>query len=79
MLDMWRADGPISEWRRLLCCQSCRTTFDRDENTTRNILAKGGLRFGPDGPPGEAMVAEREQEEATPIRAVDGGKSVHAQ
>jgi hypothetical protein len=40
-------------------------------------LAKGGLRFGPDGPPGEAMVAEGGQEEATPIRAVDGGKSVH--
>jgi putative transposase len=63
---------------RLLCCQNCRATFDRDENAAKNILAKGGLRFGPDGPPGEAMVAEREQKEATLIRPVDGGKSVHA-
>jgi putative transposase len=63
---------------RLVCCQTCRTTFDRDENAARNILAKGGLRFSPDGPPGEAMMAEREQAEATPIRTVDGGKSVHA-
>ena len=64
---------------RLLCCQTCRSTFDRDENAARNILAKGGLRFGPDGPPGEAMVAERVQAKATPIRAVDGGKSIHEQ
>jgi len=64
---------------RLLFCQSCRTTFDRDENAAKNILAKGALRFGANGPPGEAMVAEREQAEETPIRPVDGGKnSVHS-
>ncbi len=63
--------------RRLLWCRNCRATLDRDENAAKNILAKGGLRFGPDGPPGEAMAAEREQTEATLIRPVDGGKSAH--
>ena len=33
------------------------------------------LRFSPNGPPGEAMVEEREQENATLILKVDGGKS----
>jgi hypothetical protein len=41
-------------------------------------VAMGGLRSGPDGPPGEVMVAERGRAEAALIRAVDGGKSVHA-
>jgi putative transposase len=62
---------------RLLECMNCRMTFDRDENAARNILAKGALRFSANGPPGEAMVAEREQTPATPIRTVDGGKRVH--
>ncbi len=65
--------------QRGLYCAKCVTTVDRDVNAARNILAKGALRFGADGPPGEAMVAEREQREATLIRTVDGGKSVHAQ
>ena len=60
---------------RFLWCQLCQKTFDRDENAARNILAKGGLRFSPDGPPGEAMVAEREQTRATLIRQVDGGRA----
>jgi putative transposase len=65
--------------RRGLYCARCRTTVDRDVSAAGNILAKGALRFGANGPPGEAMVAEREQSEATLIRTVDGGKSVHAQ
>ena len=56
----------------------CGTTVDRDVNAARNVSAKGALRFGANGPPGEAMVAEREQKKATLIRTVDGGKSVHA-
>ena len=63
---------------RTLYCPECKTSVDRDVNAARNIMAKGVLRFGTNGPPGEAMVAEREQAEVTPIRAVDGGKSVHA-
>ena len=64
--------------QRGLYCAKCGTTVDRDVNAARNILAKGALRFGANGPPGEAMVAEREQKKATLIRTVDGGKSVHA-
>jgi putative transposase len=46
---------------RTLYCPECRTDVDRDENAARNIMVKGALRFGANGPPGEAMVAEREQ------------------
>jgi len=60
-------------------CPKCRTTVDRDVNAARNISAKGALRFSANGPPGEAMVAEREKSNATQIRPVDGGKSVHTQ
>ena len=51
----------------------CGAILDRDENAARNIAARG-LRFSPNGPPGEAMVAEREPENATLILKVDEGK-----
>ena len=58
---------------RRLWCPKCGTILDRDENAARNIAA-GGLRFGPNGPPCEAMVEEREPKNATLILKVDGGK-----
>src|SRR5438876_1574404 len=64
------------EHQRQLWCPKCGTILDRDENAARN-LAAGGLRFSPDGPPGEAMVEEREPENATPILKADGGKISH--
>ncbi|OLB46494.1 MAG: hypothetical protein AUG17_07845 [Crenarchaeota archaeon 13_1_20CM_2_53_14] len=60
--------------KRQLWCPRCRTIMDRDENAARNIAARG-LRFGPNGPPVEAMVEEREPAEGTLILKVDGGKS----
>jgi len=59
--------------QRTLWCPKCGTILDRDENAARN-LAAGGLRFSPNGPPYEAMVEERELENATLILKVDGGK-----
>jgi len=59
--------------RRKLWCPHCGTILDTDENAARNIAA-GGLRFSHNGPPGEAMVEEREPENATLILKVDGGK-----
>jgi len=59
-----------------LFCPRCKKTVDRDVNAARNILAKGVLRFGTNGPRDEAMEAEREHEQETLIRTVDGGKSV---
>jgi transposase len=56
-----------------LWCSRCGTFLDRDENAARNIAARG-LTFSPNGPPGEAMVEEREPENATLILKVDGGK-----
>jgi transposase len=50
-------------------------TIDRDVNAATNIM-EGGLRFSPDGSPGEAMVAEREPRDVTLIRTVDGGNNV---
>jgi len=66
----------LESTQRQLWCPKCGTILDRDENAARN-LAAGGLRFSPDGPPGEAMVEEREPENATPILKVDGGKISH--
>ena len=58
---------------RRLWCPHCGAILDRDENAARN-LAAGGLRFSPNGPPGEAMIEEREPKKATLILKVDGGK-----
>jgi len=66
----------LESTQRQLWCPKCGTILDRDENAARN-LAAGGLRFSPDGPLGEAMVEEREPENATPILKVDGGKISH--
>jgi len=63
----------LESTQRQLWCPHCGTILDRDENAARNIAA-GGLRFSPNGPPGEAMVEEREPENATLILKVDGGK-----
>ena len=58
---------------RRLWGPKCGTILDRDENAARNIAARG-LRFSPNGPPGEAMVEEQEPENVTLILKVDGGK-----
>jgi putative transposase len=63
----------LESTKRRLWCPGCGTILDRDENAARNIAARG-LRFSPNGPPGEAMVEEREPENATLILKVDGGK-----
>ena len=63
----------LESTQRQLWCSHCGAILDRDENAARN-LAAGGLRFSPDGPPGEAMVEEREPENATLILKVDVGK-----
>src|SRR5438094_506005 len=63
----------LESTQRRLWCPHCGTILDRDENAARNIAARG-LRFSPNGPLGEAMVEEREQENATLILKVDGGK-----
>ena len=63
----------LESTQRRLWCPHCGAILDRDENAARNIAA-GGLRFSPNGPPGEAMVEEREPENATLILKVDGGK-----
>src|SRR5207253_5313532 len=67
------AGTTLESTQRRLWCPHCGAILDRDENTARN-LAAGGLRFSPNGPPGEAMVEEREPENATLILKVDGGK-----
>ncbi|HEV2118635.1 MAG TPA: transposase [Candidatus Bathyarchaeia archaeon] len=63
----------LESTRRRLWCPHCGAVLDRDENAARNIAA-GGLRFSPNGPPGEAMVEEQEPENATLILKVDGDK-----
>lgn len=59
---------------RSIWCPRCGTVLDRDENAARNIAA-GGLRFGPCGPPIEAMIEESEPKSETVILKVDGDKS----
>jgi transposase len=48
--------------------------IDRDVNAARNILAEGVLRFGTNGPPGEARGTMQERIEVGAILTVDGGK-----
>ena len=55
----------LESTQRRLWCPHCGAILDRDENAARNISARG-LRFSPNGPPGEAMVEEREQGERDP-------------
>src|SRR2546427_896712 len=43
----------LERTQRQLWCPHCGTILDRDENAARNIAA-GGLRFSPNGPPGES-------------------------
>ncbi len=57
---------------RKVWCPQCETLTDRDVNAARNILAKGGVRFAPDGLSSEAMVEERA--EKAPILKVDDRK-----
>src|SRR3989441_2966955 len=63
----------LESTHRRLWCPHCGAILDRDENAAKNLAARG-LRFSPNGPPGEAMVEEREPENTTLILKVDGGK-----
>jgi len=60
--------------RRTLFCPRCGISIDRDVNAARNILAKGGVRFTPDGPPEARREAVKGNETTTPILRADGGK-----
>src|SRR5437867_1800935 len=60
--------------RRTLHCPKCGISIDRDVNAARNILAKGGVRFTPDGPPEVCTEAMKGNETTTPILRADGGK-----
>ena len=60
--------------RRTLYCPRCDISIDRDVNAARNILAKGGVRFTPDGPPEVCKEAMKGNETTTPILRADGGK-----
>ncbi len=60
--------------RRTLSCSKCDISIDRDVNAARNILAKGGVRFTPDGPPEVRTEAVKGNETTTPILRADGGK-----
>ena len=60
--------------RRTLHCPKCGISIDRDVNAARNILAKGGVRFTPDGPPEVRKEAMKGKETTTPILRADGGK-----
>jgi transposase len=62
------------EENRMLKCSVCGLRIDRDVNAARNILAKGVLRFGTNGPPGEARGTMQERAAVAPILTVDGGK-----
>jgi len=60
----------LESTQRQLWCPHCGAILDRDENAARNIAA-GGLRFSPNGPPGEAV---KGNPTTTVILRVDGGK-----
>jgi len=60
--------------RRTLHCPKCGISIDRDVNAARNILAKGGVRFTPGGPPEVCTEAMKGNETTTPILREDGGK-----
>src|SRR3989441_5815845 len=61
--------------RRTLHCPKCGISIDRDVNAARNILAKGGVRFTPDGPPEVRKEAVKGNETTTaPILRADSGK-----
>jgi putative transposase len=60
----------LESTQRKLWCPHCGAVLDRDENAARNIAA-GGLRFSPNGPPGEAV---KGNPTTTVILGVDGGK-----
>jgi putative transposase len=60
----------LESTQRKLWCPHCGAVLDRDENAARNIAA-GGLRFSPNGPPGEAV---KGNPTTTAIPGVDGGK-----
>jgi putative transposase len=60
----------LESTKRQLWCPHCGAILDRDENAARNIAA-GGLRFSPNGPPGEAV---KRNPTPTVILRVDGGK-----
>ncbi len=62
----------IPNANRTLFCPNCRTTFDRDENAARNILA-AWLTSGPKGPRNEAV---KGNETATPILRVNRGQPI---
>ncbi len=50
--------------------------MDRDLNAAKNILAKGGARFAPNGLPEErAEVVKGKEQTTTPVLRADGGKS----
>ena len=57
---------------RRVWCHQCRAFVDRDENAARNILAKGGLRFGPVGRSCEAV---KRNGTTTLILGADGRQS----
>src|SRR5439155_21172674 len=60
----------LESTQRKLWCPHCGAILDRDENAARNLAARG-LRFSPNGPPGEAV---KGNPTTTVILRVDGGK-----
>ncbi|HEV2119107.1 MAG TPA: RNA-guided endonuclease TnpB family protein, partial [Candidatus Bathyarchaeia archaeon] len=60
----------LESTQRQLWCPYCGAILDRDENAAMS-LAAGGLRFSPNGPPGEAV---KGNPTPTVILRVDGGK-----
>lgn len=69
----------LESTHRRLWCPHCGAILDRDENAARNKAA-GGLRFSPNGPPGEAMVEEWEpgEHDPNPQSRWRQAKSIHS-